>query len=380
MATEGPYRQDASGGVGPARARVGRRVASRSVLPRGLHALCGGRRRRPSLAAALLLALLAPAPVFAGPAEHPAREYLESISPSERLQAILDRELAELTAGDAELRTARMRVALIDLDGPGAPALAHHNGDLCGYPASVVKLVYLMAAYHWQEEGRLRIDPELERLLRAMVHDSSNRATQQVLVRLTGARPGPDLPEPAYREFVEQRLAVKRWLGELGVEGLHCVHPTYDGEGDISGRELQFLRDGRVPGGLSTPGGFANRQSMTALGTARLLALLAAGRALGPEATRRVREQLRRDPADQPYQARRIAGGALRHPGVRAESKSGTWGPIFADAGIVTHQSGRQLVLVVFLERDSGYHGPFIAELADRLTAALLLPEGSGRQ
>ena len=49
---------------------------------------------------------------------------------------------------------------------------------------------------------------------------------------------------------------------------------------------------------------------------------------------------MRRDPQEQPHLAARIAGGAARLPGLQVYAKSGTWGPIYADAGIVRERVG----------------------------------------
>src|SRR5262249_59606059 len=132
----------------------------------------------------------------------------------------------------------------------------------------------------WQEEGRLRIEGEFDRELSEMIRESSNQATRKVFARLTDTEPGPELPAQAYGDFRERRLAVKRWLTSLGIDDLHCVNPTYDGNGDLFGRDKQFINDPSVPGGL---GGTApNRQAMTAVGTAKLLPLLATNRAPTP--------------------------------------------------------------------------------------------------
>jgi beta-lactamase class A len=232
-----------------------------------------------------------------------------------------------------------------------------------------------MAAYRWQEEGRLRIEGDFDRQLSEMIRQSSNEATQKVFARLTDTAPGPELPPDAYREFCERRQAVKRWLATLGVTDLHCVNPTYNGGGDLFGRDSQFLRDAHVAGGLGRGHGEApNRQAMTATGTVRLLALLATDRALTPEDSATVRRRMRRDPAEQPHLAHRIAGGAARLPGLEVYSKSGTWGPIYADAGIVRQMdSGRQLVIAVFTEATPAYHGDFIADLTERVARHLLV-------
>src|SRR6185369_9695665 len=142
--------------------------------------------------------------------------------------------------------------------------------------------VYLMAAYRWQEQGRLRIEGDFDRDLTEMIRASSNQATRKVFARLTETEPGPELDAAAYREFRERRQSVKRWLATLGVTDLHCVNPTYDGNGDLFGRDAQFIGDATVAGGLGQ-GKAPNRQAMTAIGTAKLLALLATDRALSTE-------------------------------------------------------------------------------------------------
>jgi hypothetical protein len=53
-------------------------------------------------------------------------------------------------------------------------------------------------------------------------------------------------------------------------------------------------------------------------------------------------------------------------------SKTGTWGPIHADAGIVRHRSGHQVVVAAFLEGEPRYRGAFIAELTDRVVRHLI--------
>jgi len=241
------------------------------------------------LVAILLVARTAPAREAATPT---AGEWLDSIRPSAELQEFLDRTIDGLLARDARLRAAKVRVALLDLAHGDPPRLAHYHGDAPIYPASVVKFVYLMAAYRWQELDRLRIEGDFDRELSEMIRQSSNQATRRVFARLTDTEPGPELSPEAYRDFRERRLAVERWLASLGIHDLHCVNPTYDGNGDLFGRDAQFIRDASVAGGLG--GSPPNRQAMTATGTAKLLALLATDRALTPADSAVVRRRMRR--------------------------------------------------------------------------------------
>jgi len=308
-----------------------------------------------------------------------ARELLAALSPSPALQSFLDSSLREIGSQDPKLLASSPRIAVIDLSSQGTPALAQIRGNERVYPASVVKFVYLMAAYSWQERGRLVIDASLDQQLSEMIRESSNQATRKVFSRLTATEPGPELAPADYALFRDRRLVVKKWLEAIGISDLHTVSPTYDGGGDLFGRDEQFLRDRSVDGALpSRDGQFANRQAMTAAGTARLLALLATDRALTAEDSAIVRGRMKRNIAEQPHLAHRIAGGAAQVPGSEVYSKSGTWGPIYADAGIVRHASGRQFVLAFFTDASPPYRGEAIAELTQRLAEHLFvsLPAG----
>ena len=281
-----------------------------------------------------------------------------------------------MLARDSRARGTRSGIALIDLSPGETPRVAHRNGYDPFYPASVVKFVYLMAAYAWKEQGRLRVEGELDQQLTSMIYNSSNVATQQVFRTLTRTEAGPILGDEEYAEFRESRLKVKRWLEDLGVEGIHCILPTYNGGGDLFGRDMQLLQDAGMKGGISNANGtLKNRQAMTAVATAELLALLASDLALTPNSSAEVRRRMQRDPAKQPYQRYRIAGGAMKISGVEVYSKSGTWGPIFADAGVMRGPSGRQLVLAVFTEATPAYRGDLIANLA-RACAEEFLADG----
>ena len=154
------------------------------------------------------------------------------------------------------------------------------------------------------------------------------------------------------------------------------MHPTYDGGGDLHGRDEQFLQDKTVEGALpQQKGPYFNRQAMTANGTARVLALLAEDKALSPKTSAEVRERMRRDTRRQPYLLKRIAGGVEHRRGeFEVFAKTGTWGPIFSDAGILRNSDGHQLVVVAFLQGSPAYRGAFIARLTKALVERLFTP------
>jgi beta-lactamase class A len=306
-----------------------------------------------------------------GPGAAEARDWINSTRESKPLQEFLDKTVKALLKKDKRARKARLGVAVLNLPKDGPPQLAHWGGDELIYPASVVKFVYLMAAYDWHERGKLVIDKDLDRQLTAMIYNSSNTATQKVFRRITGTRAGARLPLKEYQAFRQRRLTIERWLQEMGIISVHSIHPTYNGGGDLYGRDVQLLKDASIKGGIANTQ-YANRQAMTAIGTVKLLALLATDHALSPENSAIVRKRMQRDPNKQPYQWQRIAGGAVRTRGVEVYSKTGTWGPIYADAGIVHGADGRQFTLAIYIDSTPAYRGNFISELSRRVTQHLL--------
>ena len=222
----------------------------------------------------------------------------------------------------------------MDVPTNGPPTLAHWKGDLPVYPASVPKFAYLMAVYHWRDQGELEIDKDLDRQLTQMVYSSSNRATQKVVSRLTDTQPGPRLEPEEYarvrRETPPGQTLVQRAGHHRSPSG--PPRPT-TAMATSTGATRQFLEDTEVEGSLpDQTGQYRNRAAMTANGSAELLALLATDRALSPETSAEVRERMRRTTKKQSYLTYRITGGAERCgvDGVDVFAKTGTWGPIYA--------------------------------------------------
>lgn len=70
-----------------------------------------------------------------------------------------------------------------------------YRGDVRLYPASVVKLFYLVAIHEWLEGRMLQNSTELERAIQDMIVESSNDATSYIVDSLTGTTSGPELPQ-----------------------------------------------------------------------------------------------------------------------------------------------------------------------------------------
>lgn len=147
------------------------------------------------------------------------------------------------------------------------PRGASYRGVERIYPASVVKLFYLVAVNEWLEGGMIQSSAELERAIRDMIVDSSNDATGLVVDVLTGTTSGPELPSGPLDTWQYQRNLVNRYLQSLQWPELATINVNQKTWCDGPyGRERQFLG-----------AALENRNMLTSEATARLLHSIVGG-------------------------------------------------------------------------------------------------------
>ena len=245
---------------------------------------------------------------------------------------------------------------------------ASWRAEALRYPASVVKLVYLVAAEVWLQKDLLTEEPELRRALAAMVQHSSNNATEHVLDRLSGTTGGPELAAPAMEAWIEQRQLVNRWLQQLGwpeVSGWNACQKTWD-DGPY-GRERQFY-------GVDN----ANINRLSSDGVARLLQAVIASAVVSPPACARMRQLLSRSldaaerDADPDNQVDGFLGEGLP-TGSRLWSKAGWMSRARHDAAYIECEGLNPTLLVVLSEGGSNARDQrLLPEIASRLVQVRL--------
>lgn len=147
------------------------------------------------------------------------------------------------------------------------PQGASYRGVELVYPASIVKLFYLVAAHEWMEREMVPTTPELERALRDMIVDSSNDATGLVVDVLTGTTSGPELPPGPFETWQSQRNIVNRYFQSLQWPELATINVNQKTWCDGPyGRERLFLGET-----------YENRNMLTTEATARLLHSIVGG-------------------------------------------------------------------------------------------------------
>jgi beta-lactamase class A len=258
------------------------------------------------------------------------------------LQDLVDRA-AKTTLerfADKKLQESELSITLIDLRDAKRPVTASFHGNERIYPASVVKLFYLVAAHRWLEDKKIEQTPELTRALRDMIVDSSNEATQYVVDVLTHTTAGYELPPKEMEEWQYKRNAVNRYFSSLGYTNINVNQKTFCE--DAYGRE----RVSRGPNG-------ENRNKLTTDATARLMMEIVTGKIASPARTAAMMELLKREYTAQSNepdnQGVGFTGIALKgREGFRLWSKAGWTSSTRHDVAYVEMPDGGKFVLATF--------------------------------
>jgi len=241
---------------------------------------------------------------------------------------------------DKKLQENQLSITLIDLRDSVHPVTASFRGNERVYPASVIKLFYLVAAERWLEDKKIQESPELTRALRDMIVDSSNEATQYVVDVVTHTTGGFELPAKEMEQWQYERNAVNRYFASLGYTNINVNQKTFCE--DAYGRE----RVSRGPNG-------ENRNKLTTDATARLLMEIVTGKAVPGPRTNLMMDLLKREysgkSADGDDQAHGFTALAFEgRPGFKLWSKAGWTSTTRHDAAYIETPEGGKFVLVTF--------------------------------
>jgi hypothetical protein len=255
------------------------------------------------------------------------------------LQALLDRAVTTtLEKFQAEkLLPDEFSATLMDLRDPAHVRRADVRGSVAIYPASVVKLFYLVAAHRWMEDGKLTDSLELRRAMKDMIVDSSNDATSYVVDVLTGTTSGPELSPDELKAWFERRNAVNRYFAAQGYNDISANKKPW---GDAPyGRETQAMA-------AFEP----RRNALTTNSTARLLTEIALSQCVTLARSQEMLALLARDPQKQSSDPDDQAGfsGPALPPGAKLWSKAGWTSQVRHDAACIELPNGDKLVLVIF--------------------------------
>jgi hypothetical protein len=241
------------------------------------------------------------------------------------------------------------------------------------YPASIVKLFYLVAMHEWLEKSMIQPSPELERAARDMIVDSSNDATSLVVDVLTGTTSGPELPPGPFETWKQQRNLVNRYFQSLGWPELETVNINQKTWCDGAyGRERAFL------GEL-----MENRNMLTTEATARLVHSIVGGVAVSSERSQAMMALMQRslNPSDLAVDPEnQVTGflGAGVSQAAKVWSKAGLTSQVRHDAAYIELAGQQPYLLVVFTEGKAHSQNeailPFVSQQIVTVMAELTHP------
>ena len=315
--------------------------------------------------AGMLASVLALAPPSAS-AQDPGTS--SDANRARQLQALVDAAVHQTLTkfADRKLKPDQIAFTLVDLRDPQRPVRASYRGDAQIYPASVVKLFYLVAVHRWLEDGKLQNTDELRRAMRDMIVPSYNEATHYIVDVLTGTTSGPELPPDELKTWADKRDAVNRYYASLGYTNINVNKKPWC-EGPY-GRETQASK-------AFKPG----RNLLTTDATARLLTEIVTGKAVTAKRCAEMMELLKREPSgksdDLDDQAHGFTGPALP-PGAKLWSKAGWTSETRHDAAYIELPNGAKFVLVTFTTDHANERG-IIPSLARSIIDGMHTPKRS---
>ncbi len=213
------------------------------------------------------------------------------------------------------------------------------------YPASVVKLFYLVAIHEWLENGMVQTSTELERAVQDMIVDSSNDATGLVVDVLTGTTSGPELSPGPFATWSYQRNLVNRYLKLLNWPELATINVNQKTWCDGPyGRERAFVGESRE-----------NRNMLTTEATARLVHGIVGGVTASSARSRSMMALMKRSlnprdlTTDPENQVTGFLGGSLP-PAAQLWSKAGITSTVRHDAAYIELPGKLPYLLIVFTE------------------------------
>jgi hypothetical protein len=278
---------------------------------------------------------------------------------STKLQVALDRVIRETLDHFKEknLSSNQLAVTAIELGDMRRPIQASYRGNIQIYPASVIKLFYLVSVHQWLEAGKLEDTDELRRAMRDMIVDSSNEATHYLVDLLTDTTSGPELSGPELDVWYHKRNVVNRFFSSLGYTNINANRKPWC-EGPY-GRESQSIK-------IHQPN---HRNWLTTEATARLMMEIVTGKAVSARRSAEMMKLLERDPLSSKTspdsQANGFTGRSLQ-PGERLWSKAGWTSEVRHDAAYVELSGGAKLIIVTFTSGHSAER-ELISTLADNL-------------
>jgi len=231
-----------------------------------------------------------------------------------------------------KLTADNLAMSIIDVTKPDVFSRADYHGDAPFYPASVIKLFFMVETFHQHKEN----DPDIPRALHEMIVVSDNDATAYILETISDTCSGPELQGRALNKFIDKRRVANRYFNPMGYDISAMAKPWSFGP---------FGRDMQLMGGPDRP----NRNRATANAFTSLLLWIVRKRAVSPQASDAMMALLERplNPVRKDENQVTEFIGEVLPAGSKLWSKAGWTNEVRHDAAYIELPTGRKLVLTI---------------------------------
>lgn len=141
---------------------------------------------------------------------------------SQKLQAIVDE-----VVGIASAKGLPKKPLSITLINATTGEFAEYQQDVLRYPASVVKMFWMVALYAQIERGIWQYEADFNPYIAKMIVDSDNEAASFVVDQITHAQSLPELNSKEYEEWLYKREFVTRFFREADYKDINISQKTF---------------------------------------------------------------------------------------------------------------------------------------------------------
>lgn len=207
-----------------------------------------------------------------------------TLQKSQKLQTIVD-EVVNL-AKSKDFPVESLSVSLINVN---SGETAEYQEEKLRYPASVIKLFWLVAIYSYFETGILQKPEQFSNDLYKMLKKSDNEAASRLLDLITNTKSGFELSPQEYQTWLNKRYSINKLFQKAGYKGINISQKTFpipsEDMYEPKGRDLQMRGASKKP----------IRNKISTQQVARLMDEIFTGRAISTEYSQNLQQWLRWD-------------------------------------------------------------------------------------
>lgn len=252
------------------------------------------------------------------------------------------------------LPSEKLSISLVKLADELCCTYAGFNDAEPRYPASIVKLFWLVVLYEQYHNGILDEDSISEADIYKMIADSDNEPASQVLDLITQTTSGPTLPPDELQQWIDRRYSINHFFEDAGYRNINITQKTfpipYLQLNEPQGREKQMRGDEIHP----------IRNFLTSYSVAQLLYEIYTDQAVTPEYSQRIKSHLLRNLEPEAWQHKPFNSiDGFLGEGLPATSifysKAGWTSVNRNDSSIVESLDGRTRYILVILGDDKAF-------------------------